>query len=162
MVEWERFKDDRCQSDMALNHKTAYLKLSPSFIFRTQITIFYLRYHCCLRSVERACMLNINNADYVLGYSPKWRKTGTLGDKVLNKLCYFFAHKTYSHSFTKLKLSHWCHIDYFSKVLVTFLDLGKLQVHWFYGGSESSQILSKRPTFVFRRWTKVWSQEFYC
>ncbi len=43
-----------------------------------------------LRSVDRAHMLNVNNADYVLGYSPKWRKTVTWGEELLNKLCYYF------------------------------------------------------------------------
>ncbi len=46
----------------------------------------------CLRSVDSAHMLNVNNADYVdyvLGYSPKWRKTVTRGEELLNKLCYY-------------------------------------------------------------------------
>ncbi len=33
----------------------------------------------------------------------------------------FFAHKKYSLSFTKLRLNHWCHMDYFNDVLATFL-----------------------------------------
>ncbi len=38
----------------------------------------------CLRSVESARMLNVNNTDYVLGYSPKWQKTVTWGEELLN------------------------------------------------------------------------------
>ncbi len=41
----------------------------------------------------------------------------------------FFVHKNYSRSFTKLKLSHWCHTDCFTDVLTTFLYLGILQLH---------------------------------
>ncbi len=29
----------------------------------------------------------------------------------------FFAHKNYSHSFIKLRLNHWCHMDYFNNAL---------------------------------------------
>ncbi len=36
----------------------------------------------------------------------------------------FFVHKKYSRSFVKLR---WCHMDYFTDVLATFLDLGTLQ-----------------------------------
>ncbi len=46
----------------------------------------------CLRSVDSTRMLNVNSADYVdyiLGYSPKWRKTVTRGEELLNKLCYY-------------------------------------------------------------------------
>ncbi len=32
-------------------------------------------------------------------------------------------HKKYSRSFIKLRLSHWCHMDYFNDVLTTFLGL---------------------------------------
>ncbi len=38
------------------------------------------RNQCCLHSVDSARMLNINNADDVLGYFPKWRKTVTRGE----------------------------------------------------------------------------------
>ncbi len=43
----------------------------------------------CLRLVESARMLNVNNSDYVLGYSPKWQKTVAQGHELLNKLCYY-------------------------------------------------------------------------
>ncbi len=33
----------------------------------------------------------------------------------------FFAHKKYSCSFIKLRLNHWCHMDYFNDVLTAFL-----------------------------------------
>ncbi len=43
--------------------------------------------------------------------------------------CVFFAHKKYSRSFVKLRLNHWCHMDYCTDVLARFLDLGTLQLH---------------------------------
>ncbi len=40
------------------------------------------------------------------------------------KLCLFSLHnKKYSHSLLKLRLNHWCHMDYFNNVLTTFLGL---------------------------------------
>ncbi len=35
----------------------------------------------------------------------------------------FFAYKKYSRSFVKLRLNPWCHMDYFTDLLATFLDL---------------------------------------
>ncbi len=43
------------------------------------------QYNECVR------MLNVNNSDYVLGYSPKWRKTVTQGEELLNKLLFLFS-----------------------------------------------------------------------
>ncbi len=43
------------------------------------------QYNECVR------MLNVNNSDYVRGYSPKWRKTVTQGEKLLNKLLFLFS-----------------------------------------------------------------------
>ncbi len=65
--------------------------------------------------------------------------------------------KKYSCSFIKLRLNHWCHMDYFNNVLTTFLGLEHVRsiVVYDYGGSESSRISSKISLFVFWRWTKV-------
>ncbi len=62
-------------------------------------------------------------------YSPKWPKTVTL-EKNCWINCYFcfLCATKYSRSFIKLKLSHWCHMDFFSNVLTTLLGLGKF---WF-------------------------------
>ncbi len=49
-----------------------------------------------LPSVDTMHMLNINNADYVdyfLGYSPKWQKTVTRGEDLLNKLLFSLCSK---------------------------------------------------------------------
>ncbi len=49
--------------------------------------------------------------------------------RCLHSACVFFAHKKYFRSFVKLRLNHWCHMDYFTDVLAMFLDLGTLQLH---------------------------------
>ncbi len=47
---------------------------------------------------------------------PGWRG----GEKLLSKVAIFvfFAHKKYSRSFVKVRLNHWCHMDYFNDVLI--------------------------------------------
>ncbi len=57
------------------------------------------------------------------------------GDELLNKVVIFvfFAHKKYSRSFVKLRLNHWCHMDYFNNVLTTFLDLDGVRILAVYG-----------------------------
>ncbi len=45
----------------------------------------------------------------------------------------FFAHKKYSRSFIKLRLTHWCHMDYFNDVLSTFLGLERVSCIAVYG-----------------------------
>ncbi len=57
------------------------------------------------------------------------------GDKLLNKVFFFFsfAHKKYSRSFVKLRLNPWCHMDYFTDVLATFLDLDRVRILAVYG-----------------------------
>ncbi len=59
------------------------------------------------------------------------------------------VYKNNSHSFIKLRLNHRCHMDYFNDVLTTFLGLELVSCVAVYGGSESSQISSKIPCYVF-------------
>ncbi len=85
----------------------------------------------------------------------KWNigtdRTGTedrLGVSVvgtnLNEVVIFFLLRTkYSRSFVKLRLNPWCHMDYFTDILATFLDLDHVRTLDVYGGSESSRIPSK-------------------
>ncbi len=40
----------------------------------------------------------------------------------------FFTHKKYSCSFVKLRLNHWCHMDYFNDVLATFQSLDRVRI----------------------------------
>ncbi len=82
---------------------------------------FAERKQCCLRSADSARILKvtitINNThyvDYVLGHSPKWWKTVTRGGGALLK-------KKFFRNFVKWRLNPWCHIDYFTDVLATFL-----------------------------------------
>ncbi len=52
-------------------------------------------------------------------------KTDTKKKKLLNKVVIFvfFSHKKYSHCLIKLRLNNWCHMDFFTNVLTTFLGL---------------------------------------
>ncbi len=54
-----------------------------------------------------------------------------------------FAHKKYFRSFVKLQLNPLCHMDYFTDVLATILDLDLGSSLAVYAGSERSRILSK-------------------
>ncbi len=83
--------------------------------------------------------------------------TDTEEKKLLNKVVIFvfFAHTKWSRRFRKLRLNHWCHMDYFIDVLTTFLGLESGSYVAVYGGSENSWISSKISWFVFRRWMKV-------
>ncbi len=49
------------------------------------------------------------------------------GDELLNKVVIFvfFPYKKYSRSFVKLRLNPWCHMDYFTDLLATFLDVDR-------------------------------------
>ncbi len=57
------------------------------------------------------------------------------GDELLNKfvIFVFFAHKSYSRSFIKLRLNHWCHMDYYNDLLATFLSLDRVRILAVYG-----------------------------
>ncbi len=50
-------------------------------------------------------------------------QNGTIGRRRIWIKSFFFSHKMYSHSFIKLWLNPWCHMDYFTDLLATFLDL---------------------------------------
>ncbi len=55
----------------------------------------------------------------------------------------FFAHKKYSRSFIKVRLNHWCHMEYFNDVLANFLGLECCSYIAVFAGSESSWISLK-------------------
>ncbi len=44
----------------------------------------------------------------------------------IKSLFLFSLWKKYSYSFIKLRLNHWCHMDYFNNVLTTFLGLERV------------------------------------
>ncbi len=64
----------------------------------------------------------------VLILFPQWRCTAADGKRWRIKSFFFFSHTKYSRSFVKLRLNPWCHVDYFTDVLATFMDLGTLQL----------------------------------
>ncbi len=62
----------------------------------------------------------------VLCYSHKHTsKTDTEDKKSLNKVIIFvfFVNKMYSRCFVKLRLNHWCHMEYYNNVPATCLGL---------------------------------------
>ncbi len=58
-------------------------ELPSSAILESTPECYQLNQHC-LRSVDGVRMLNVNNTDYVLGYSSKWRKMVIRGEELLN------------------------------------------------------------------------------
>ncbi len=78
-------------------------------------------------------------------YSPERVVKTDEEKKLLNKvvILVYFAHKKYSRSFIKLRLNHWCHMNYFNDVLTPFLGLERGSCIAVYAESESSQISSK-------------------
>ncbi len=75
----------------------------------------------CLHEVEvSVCVYSLHN-----GGAPQYKGWG--GEESLNKVIIFvfFAHKKYSRSFIKLQLNPWCHMEYFTDVLATLLDLDR-------------------------------------
>ncbi len=69
-------------------------------------------------------------------------KTDSEEKKLLNKFVIFVfsVHKIYFRSFITLRLSHYCHMDYYNDVLTTLLGLEDVSCIAVYAGSESSRI----------------------
>ncbi len=76
------------------------------------------------------------------GYNPKWCYADVEETNCWIKFV-FFAYKKYSRSFVKLRLNPWCHMDYFTDLFTTFLNLDRVWTLAVYAGSESSQVPSK-------------------
>ncbi len=72
--------------------------IRPSFIFGIQIKIFFMKSEF---SVSEPSLT--------------WKRR--------NCWSRYFCAQKYSCSFIKLRLNHWCHMDYFNNVLTTFLGL---------------------------------------
>ncbi len=56
--------------------------------------------------------------------------------------CFLCAQKIFSY-LHKLRMNHWCHMDYFNDLLATFLDLDRGRILAVYAGSENTQNSSK-------------------
>ncbi len=107
-------------------------------LFNNSPRVNVLRHFGEYHDASMRFLLKVNNADYidyVLGkrahaswYSLKWSEDREKNCWINCVIFVFLAHKKYSHRFAKLKLSHWCHMDYFTDVLATFLDLGTFQL----------------------------------
>ncbi len=119
----------------ATDAKTQKIEPDPNFFWRTKVS-------------EAVCKRNWHNVRSYLFFNVwKFRTqcAETLTQKrmeLVNKVIIFvfFAHKMYSR---KLRLKHWCHMDYFNNVITAFLGLERGSCTAVYEGSESSQISSK-------------------
>ncbi len=138
----------------------AWHGVRPSFIFRTQIMIFLMNLRAFWPSIDSNAITTWHqwfNHNFMklreLFLCAKNTKITKI--TLYNKITVFLLKKKYYHSFIKLRLSHWCHMDYFIDVLTTFLGLECVSCVAVYGGSESSRISLKIPYFVFWRWTMV-------
>ncbi len=69
----------------------------------------------------------------------------------MKSLVLFSLHTKYSCSFVTLPLNRWCHMDFFTDILTTFLGLERGSCVAVYAGSESSRIWSKISSLVFQR-----------
>ncbi len=114
---------------------TLFHNLSPPRHHAILESVTYVNNICtwirCLRSdqsVNNVTQLTQNSIRCLLiWYSPRWRYRVTRRRQIveLSLFLLFFAHKKYSRSFVKLLLNPWCHMDYFSDVLATFLSLDR-------------------------------------
>ncbi len=86
--------------------------------------------------------LNINNVaanircicGLHMWYSPKWRQGDAKEANCwINSLFLFSLRTKYSRYFVKLRLNHWCHMDYFTDVLATVLVLDHVRILAVYG-----------------------------
>ncbi len=128
----------------------------PSFIFGTQIKIFlmksesYLTLHRQRAYGQKLC----NKRCLRLGESVHMHCEGEKNGWVHFYFCFLRA-KKYSRIFAKLKLSLWCHMDCFTDVFTTFLDLETFQLRCCLWRTDSSPISSKNILICVRRWMKV-------
>ncbi len=131
----EHCKVKKKEANSVINYSPScsFKPVRHPFIFGTQIKIFLMESESSQTLHRQQGSLHIFSK-MVLGWRQIWIKS----------LFFFsFAHKKYSRSFVKLLLNPWCHMDYFTDLLATFLDLDRVRTLAVYGGSESSQIPSK-------------------
>ncbi len=138
-----------------LNHSSP-----PSYVvrhFREYHNAYYARFPLSVNNdtqIMFMCALSPRTSSAILESTQEriWRTQRCLrnsGEKngwVNCYFCFLCAKKKYSRSVAKLKLSHWCHMDCFTDVFTTFLDLGTFARTFrvaVYGGSDSSPISSK-------------------
>ncbi len=97
--------------------------------FQTLKTFVHLRntIKIFLMKSESFLILHRQQWNCVVILSWKASKTETERKRINSwiKLLFLFSicTKKYSHSFIKWRLNHWCHMDYFTDVLATFLGL---------------------------------------
>ncbi len=96
-------------------------------------TLFMFRSKSKQRIRVWSCRHRTAYVVYVWDTLQNGAKVWSRGDELLNKVIVFFVHKKYSRSFIKLRLNHWCHMDYFIDLLATFLSLDRGSILAVYG-----------------------------
>ncbi len=124
----------------------------PLLVNRCSTSRLYIRIPAPASAAPHACVVLLSWTRV-----EDWHGRGKIVEVIIfvSNIKHLFAHKKYFHSFIKLRLSHWCHMDYFNDVLTTFLGL-ECSTVVVYAGSKNSDfiknILICVPLFV---WTKV-------
>ncbi len=103
-----------------------FMKLPEYFLYAKKTKITTLSMWCGWhRRVYAVCVQRIFSKMVL-----RWCR----GDELLNKIVIFvFFTSCYSRSFVKLWLNPWCHMDYFTDVLATFLDVDRVYYIAVYG-----------------------------
>ncbi len=126
-----------------LHHPGAILRMQLMYVD----TLFKLWSEC------KQC-IHVNTLQTLFTYvilfkmAPGWRR----GDELLNKIVMFvfFAHKKCSRSFVKLRLNHWCDMDYLNDVLAC-LSLDRVRMLTVYGRvRELSELIKNILTCVLK------------
>ncbi len=106
------------------------------FVILSKHCCFYLRYPDPTNTAIKAQPMGVRLVREYLFVRCVWKQSlffqfypietmNLEAKKLLNKaaILVFFAHNNYSCIFIKLRLNHWCHMDYFNDVHITFLGL---------------------------------------
>ncbi len=97
--------------------------------FQTRKTFVHLRNtkEDIFAEIQTQCKWNIPRTRKVVDILLSWM---VLDSHTEEKNGCFLCTKNYYCSFVKLRLNHWCHMDYFNNVVTTFLGLGTFQLHY--------------------------------
>ncbi len=89
---------------------------------------------CAMRIRFLHCLrfdLNVNSVSSYIHCICDTLQNGAIGWNCWIKSLFLFSLRTkYSRNFVKLRLSHWCHMDYFNDVLAMFLSLERVMSLW--------------------------------
>ncbi len=132
MIKAQKRSKDKLQEYFLCAKKTKITTLFNDFFSPGTVLCHYREYHDTYRVHSHVCV--------VLSWM---RVKDWHGEGKISSLFLFSLREKNSRSFIKLRLNHWCHMDYFNDVLTTFLCLERVSCAAVYPESESSRISSK-------------------